>query len=281
MSEEGAERKGAPRLHLEGVYKWLGDHPVLQGVDLEIRPREILVVIGRSGCGKSVLLKHIIGLIRPDEGHVWVDGQDISQLDEAELLPIRRRFGMVFQGGALLDSLTVAENVGLGLVENFDLPPSEVARRVSGKLELVGLAGIEPMMPAALSGGMRKRVAIARALAMDPDIILYDEPTTGLDPIMSAIICGLIMDLRSTLGVTSVVVTHDMESAVQIGDCVAMLHRGNIRFEGAPQELREASDPAVRQFVEGRAEGPIQPGVADHWEAGRRQHRMSVRRQYS
>lgn len=239
------------------VHKRFLGNQVLKGVNLTIPKGETVVVIGRSGCGKSVLLKHIIGLMRPDSGSILVDGTDVASLRGDDLYEFRKKFGMLFQSSALFDSLSVWENVGLGLAEHTKLSKQEIRRRASEKLALVGLEGVEDARPAELSGGMKKRVGLARAIAMDPEVILYDEPTTGLDPIMADVINHLIVRLRSTLKVTSVAVTHDMKSAYQIGDRLAMLYDGKIVFEGTPEEIRHTQDEAIRQFIEGRAEGPI------------------------
>jgi phospholipid/cholesterol/gamma-HCH transport system ATP-binding protein len=237
--------------------KSFGDRQVLKGVNLTVRKGETVVVIGRSGCGKSVLLRHIIGLVKPDSGKIIVDGMDITESEGDELLELRKRFGMLFQGAALFDSLLVWENVGLGLIEHTDLSRDEIRRRVCEKLELVGLGRLDDVKPAALSGGMKKRVGLARAIAMDPPVVLYDEPTTGLDPIMADVINELIRSLQDALKITSVAVTHDIKSAYKIGDRLALLHGGRIVFEGTPDEVRSTGNEMVRQFVEGRAEGPI------------------------
>uniref|UniRef100_A0A832I417 ABC transporter ATP-binding protein n=1 Tax=Eiseniibacteriota bacterium TaxID=2212470 RepID=A0A832I417_UNCEI len=244
-------------IEIRGLRRRLGTKQVLDGVDLDVRKGETIVVMGRSGTGKSVLLKHVIGLMTPDEGSIRVDGVEIVGLRERELNAVRRRFGMLFQGAALFDSLTVGENVALPLREHTDLDRAEIARRVSERLEWVGLAGVEDMKPASLSGGMKKRVGLARAIAMDPDVVLYDEPTTGLDPIMADAIDRLIRGLQRRLGVTSVVVTHDMTSAFKVADRMAMLHDGRVVFTGTVDEARQTSDPLVRQFIEGTSEGPI------------------------
>lgn len=244
---------------IKGLTKRLGTRNVLDGVDLDIPTGQTVVVMGRSGTGKSVLLKHIIGLMQPDSGAIEVDGKNIVGLKERDMDEVRKRFGLLFQGGALFDSMTVGENVGLPLVEHTRLPAAEVRRRVTERLEWVGLKGVEETKPASLSGGMRKRVGLARAIAMDPAYILYDEPTTGLDPIMSDVINRLIRSLQKRIGVTSIVVTHDMNSAYHVGDTLAMLHEGRVVFTGTPDEARHTTDPLVRQFIEGSSEGPIRP----------------------
>lgn len=244
---------------IRGLRKRLGGRWVLDGVDLDIPDGKTVVVMGRSGTGKSVLLKHVIGLMQPDAGQIEVDGEPIVGLGEGELNRVRKRFGMLFQGAALFDSLSVGENVALPLREHTKLPDAEIRRRVAERLDWVGLEGIEDMKPASLSGGMRKRVGLARALSLDPAYILYDEPTTGLDPIMADVINRLIRSLQQRIGVTSIVVTHDLASAYHVGDLMAMLHEGHVKFTGSPEELRAASDPFVRQFVEGTSEGPDQP----------------------
>ncbi|HEY6866646.1 MAG TPA: ABC transporter ATP-binding protein [Candidatus Eisenbacteria bacterium] len=246
-------------IEIRGLSKRLGSKQVLDGLDLEVRSRETLVVLGPSGTGKSVLLKHIIGLMSPDAGSIKVKGEEIVGMDERNLDRVRRTFGMLFQGAALFDSMTVGENVGLSLVEHTSLPAREIRRRVSERLEWVGLKDVESMKPASLSGGMKKRVGLARAMAMDPEIILYDEPTTGLDPITGDVINQLIRAMQHRLGVTSVVVTHDLMSAYKVGDRLAMLYQGRVVFAGTPAEVRHTDHPMVRQFIQGSSVGPIQP----------------------
>lgn len=242
------------------IYKSFLLKRVLKGVDLIINPGETLVIMGQSGCGKSVLLKHLVGLISPDRGHVYVDGEDITHFRTKKLFEMRMRFGMVFQGAALFDSLTVAENVGLAIREHTDKPESEIAEICEQKLRMVGMTGVGDKRPAELSGGMKKRVGFARAIAMEPECVLYDEPTTGLDPIMADVINNLIIKLNDELDITSVVVTHDLASAYKVGDRIAMLHNGKIIFAGTPDEIRDTDNETIRQFVEGSAEGPIVTG---------------------
>jgi phospholipid/cholesterol/gamma-HCH transport system ATP-binding protein len=244
-------------IEIKDVFKSFRDNQVLQGVDLTIKKGETMVIIGRSGCGKSVLLKLIMGLLKPDSGRILVNGDDVTSLNDKELSQLRQKFGMLFQASALFDSMTVDENVGLGLIEHSSLPEEEIGRRVVEKLKMVGLSGVGEKKPAELSGGMKKRVGLARAIAMDPDFVLYDEPTTGLDPIMADVINDLIIRLRNTLSITSIAVTHDMVSAYKIADRIAMLYNGKIIFVGTPEEVKSTPDPTVRQFVKGMAQGPI------------------------
>ncbi len=245
------------------VWKSFGRKSVLRGLTLSIAAGETVVIIGQSGTGKSVLLKHIVGLITPDSGSILVDGVDITKLNRKKLFDLRMRFGMVFQGAALFDSYTVEENVGLAMREHTDLADDEVSRIAEEKLHMVGLAGIGDKWPAELSGGMKKRVGFARAIAMNPQCVLYDEPTTGLDPINSDVINNLIVKLSEELNITSIVVTHDLASAYKVADRIVMLHDGKVLFQGTPQEIRSTSNPIVRQFIEGRAEGPIVVGSAE------------------
>ncbi len=237
-------------IELKGLTKSFGDLKVLRGVDLKIGRGETVGIIGESGCGKSVLLKMIIGLLKPDSGSVFLDGQDLTKIKYKELVEIRKRFGMVFQGSALFDSLTVEENVGLGLRRHTKLSEGEIRKKIKWCLDHVGLEGVEDKFPAQLSGGMKKRVAFARAIAMDPQYLLYDEPTTGLDPVTARKINQLMGYLNRKLSVTSVIVTHNIIAVSRIADRVAMLHRGVIRFEGSSEELIGTEDPVVRQFVD-------------------------------
>ncbi|MBI4430686.1 MAG: ABC transporter ATP-binding protein [Candidatus Omnitrophica bacterium] len=244
-------------IEIADLYKSFDAKPVLEGLSLTIRKGETLVIIGRSGCGKSVLLKLIMGLLKSDSGRIVVNGQDVSMLSDEQLNKLRTRIGMLFQGGALFDSMTVGDNVGFSLIEHSDLPAPRIRQIVREKLRMVGLAGIEHLDPSQLSGGMKKRVALARAICQDPEIMFYDEPTTGLDPIMAEAINELIVNLNTTLKVTSIVVTHDMHSAYKVGNRIAMLFEGKIIGLGTPDEIKHSKDPIVQQFIHGSARGPI------------------------
>ena len=241
-------------IQLRHVTKRFGKLLVLNDLTLDVRKGECLVVIGASGTGKSVMLKHMTVLLRPDRGEVFFDGRRIDDLPERQLVPVRKRFGFLFQMGALFDSLTVAENVAFPVVEHTHKPREEVAEIVAEKLRLVGLPEAGAKMPAELSGGQRKRVALARAIALDPEVILYDEPTTGLDPIRSDVINELILKLQRELKVTSIVVTHDMNSAFKVADRVLMLHEGKIVFDGTPDEIKASEEDVVKRFVVGEAD---------------------------
>jgi phospholipid/cholesterol/gamma-HCH transport system ATP-binding protein len=246
------------KIRVVTLQKSFGDHRVLRGVHLEIRRGESMVVIGGSGSGKTVLIKCIIGLMRPESGEIYVDGREITSLNERMMNEVRRKFGMLFQGGALFDSMTVWENVGFGLRRQTRLREEEIKKIVSEKLKLLGLENIENLMPAELSGGMKKRVSLARAIAMEPEILLYDEPTTGIDPIMADAINGLIVQMKKKLNVTSIAITHDMKSAYRIADRIAMLYQGEIIEVGTPEEIKNSLNPIVQQFIQGKSEGPIQ-----------------------
>jgi phospholipid/cholesterol/gamma-HCH transport system ATP-binding protein len=237
---------------LEGVSKAFGAKVVLDGIDLEVRDGGTLAVIGGSGVGKSVLLKTIVRLIEPDAGRVRVDDQDVGSLDREALHELRRRVGYVFQFAALFDSMTVFDNVAMGLRRAGTMSRDDIRERVLESLRLVEMSGYEDRLPAQLSGGQRKRVGLARAIATRPKYLLYDEPTSGLDPVTTSVIDELIIRMADELGVTSVVVTHDMQSAYRVANRIAMLHAGHIRFEGTPEEIRESGDAVVRAFVEGR-----------------------------
>jgi phospholipid/cholesterol/gamma-HCH transport system ATP-binding protein len=248
-----------PKLRLRGVRKQFGDKIVLDGIDLDVMPRTSLVVIGGSGSGKSVLLKCILGLIEPDSGSIEIDGRDLMTMPRAEREAARAQIGMLFQNGALFDSLPVWENVAFGLLARQKVSRSAAPEHAASFLAQVGLAeSVGLLSPAELSGGMQKRVALARAIAAQPDILFFDEPTTGLDPIMGAIIDGLVVDCVKRLGSTAIAITHDMASAKRIGDAAAMIHKGRIIWTGPASELMNSGDPVVDQFTHGRREGPIQ-----------------------
>ncbi|MBI4746364.1 MAG: ABC transporter ATP-binding protein [Deltaproteobacteria bacterium] len=239
------------------LYKAFGPKKVLQGANLEIHKGESMVVLGGSGTGKSVLIKCIIGILTADAGQVYVAGKEVISMNESQLNVIRKRFGMLFQGGALFDSLSVWENVGFGLKQHTRLSDKEIKERAVEKLKLVGLFNVENLRTTELSGGMMKRVSLARAICMEPEILLYDEPTTGLDPIMADVINELIIHLKKTIKVTSIAITHDMVSAYKIADKIAMLYKGKIIEVGTPDEIRGSKNEVVQQFIHGRAEGPI------------------------
>ncbi len=245
------------KIDIKSLSKSFNEHKVLDSLDLTVEKGSTLVVIGRSGCGKSVLLKHIVGILQPDSGNVFIDDRDIWKLSDKELNALRMRMGMVFQGGALFDSMSVGENVGFSFLEHSNIGTREFIEKTEEALCMVGLCGIGNLMPSELSGGMKKRVALARAICTRPDIILYDEPTTGVDPITADSINELIRGLHDKLKVTSIVVTHDMKSAYKIADRIAMLYKGRIITEGTPQEIQNSTHPIVHQFINGLAQGPI------------------------
>lgn len=240
-------------IELRNVYKRFGKLLVLNHVNLSIEEGRCLVVIGASGSGKSVMLKHIVGLLKPDEGEVWFDGRRIDNFTERELVSIRQQFGFLFQMGALFDSMTVEENVGFPLVEHSNKSRGEIDRLVGHKLAMVGLPETRKKMTGELSGGQRKRIALARAIALEPRVILYDEPTTGLDPIRADVINELIIKLQRGLKVTSVVVTHDMQSAFKVADRIVMLYQGSFIFDGTVEQIKASADPIVQHFVRGEA----------------------------
>lgn len=244
-------------IELKDVCKAFGARQILSGVSLKVYKGETLVIMGGSGCGKSTVLRHMTGAIKPDSGSVFMKGQNIADLDEEGLDKLKKKFGILFQSGALFDSLNVKENVCLPLREHTKLDENIISIMVKMKLELVGLRGFDDLMPAQLSGGMKKRVGLARAIAMDPEIIFYDEPTAGLDPIVSGVIDKLILDLSNKLSITSVVVTHDMRSVFRIADRIAMLHDGKIIQVGTKEEFKSTANPMAKQFVNGEPEGPI------------------------
>jgi len=244
-------------IEIQKVSKRFNNNLVLHELSLNVQAGQTCVIIGRSGCGKSVLLKHIVGLLVPDSGKVLVQGKDVASLGELELAALRAKISMVFQGGALFDSMDVSDNVGFSLLEHTRMSKKEMCARVEESLALVGLGGIGNLLPSELSGGMRKRVALARAICIKPQIILYDEPTTGIDPISADNINELIRSLHDKLKVTSLVVTHDMKSAYRIADKIAMMYKGKIISEGTPEQIQQTRDPVVHQFINGLSKGPI------------------------
>lgn len=244
-------------ISVKNLTKSFGDRRILNGVSLDVYEGETIVVMGGSGCGKSTFLRHLIGSIRPDSGEVWMFGKNIAKSSDDEMDQIRKKFGMLFQSGALFDSMTVGENIALPLKEHTKLDHDIINIIVKMKLELVGLRGFENLMPSQLSGGMKKRVGLARAIVMDPKIVFYDEPTAGLDPVMTGVVDKLTIDLTKKLQITSVVVTHDMNSVFRIADRIVMLHQGNIVQIGSPDEIKNSKNPLVQQFIVGSAEGPI------------------------
>jgi phospholipid/cholesterol/gamma-HCH transport system ATP-binding protein len=252
---------GQTMIQLKKIFKSFGKNHVLRGINLEIKCGESMVVIGGSGTGKSVLIKCVIGLLHHDRGEIHVDGKEISNFNEGEWNELRKKFGMLFQRDALFDSLTVWENVGFALRRHTLLADEEIKAIAVEKLKLVGMTNVENLMPAELSGGMRKRVALARAIAMEPAILLYDEPTTGLDPVMANVINELIVTMREKLDVTSIAITHDMNSAYRIADRIAMLYMGEIIEVGTPDQIQKSQNPIVQQFIQGDVEGPITRGA--------------------
>lgn len=244
-------------IEIHNLYKAFGSQMILNNLSLNVRRGETKAIIGRSGVGKSVLLKNIVGLIRPDSGSIKVNGAEVTNLDEKAYNKLRMEIGLVFQGGALFDSMSVGDNVAFVLNEFMNLDKTTIKDRVHDALQMVGLKDIHDMMPSQLSGGMRKRVSLARVLCMEPQIILYDEPTSEVDPITAAALNNLIIELRDKLKVTSIVVTHDMNSAYKIADSIAMFYRGQVIADGKPDEIRHSSHPVVRQFITGQAQGPI------------------------
>ena len=249
-------------IKLVDVHKSFGSKKVLQGFSLEVNEGETMALIGYSGTGKSVAIKHIVGLLEPDRGTVWVDGKEVPKLRREELYELRSHIGYVFQFAALFDSLSIGDNVAMGLRKEGRLSEPEIMKRVAEALELVDLPGVESKFPAELSGGMRKRVGIARAIARQPKYLLYDEPTTGLDPVTSAIIDQLMIRMREKLGVTSIVVTHDMRSAYTVGSRIAMLYHGRVQQVGTVEEIQQTEDPVVRPFIEGKPDlDAVETGV--------------------
>lgn len=252
-----AARSSAPHIVVRNLARSFDGRKVLDGVSFEVARGETLVILGGSGCGKSTLLRHIIGSLKPDEGEITLMGKEITRMGDEEFSEVRKRFGMLFQGSALLNSITVGDNVALPLQEHTSLSPDIIDIMVRMKTSMVGLSGFENLMPSQISGGMKKRVALARAIAMDPEILFCDEPTAGLDPVMTAVVDVLINDLCKKLGMTAVVVTHDMASVYRIADRIVMLHKGKVVFCGTVPEIQSSTDPLVHQFIHGEADGPI------------------------
>jgi phospholipid/cholesterol/gamma-HCH transport system ATP-binding protein len=246
-----------PVVEVKDLVRKFGDRSVIDNLSFTIHRGETLVIMGGSGCGKSTLLRHIIGVMKPTSGSVKIFGEEITTMNDRQIEEIRRRFGMLFQSGALLASLTVGENVALPLLQHTDLSNDEVEETVTQKLQMVGLSGFNSLKPSEISGGMRKRVGLARALALDPELLFSDEPTSGLDPIMTAVVDKLTLELTRAEGMTAVVVTHDMTSAFRIATRMIMLGRGKILAQGTPDEIRTHPDPEVQQFINGEADGPM------------------------
>ena len=246
-----------PIIEVADLVRKFGDRAVINDVSLQVHRGETMVIMGGSGCGKSTLLRHIIGSMKPTSGSVKIFGQEVTSMNEQEIISVRRRFGMLFQSGALLASLTVGENVALPLLEHTENSPDEIEEIVRDKLRMVGLTGFEKLKPAEISGGMKKRVGLARALALDPELLFSDEPTSGLDPIMTAVVDQLTLKLTRGTGMTAVVVTHDMTSAFRIATRMIMLGRGSIIAQGTPDEIRNSPNPEVQQFIHGEPDGPV------------------------
>ncbi len=257
MAVDEARQTDDPMIEVRHLRKSFGNKVVLEDVNFSVSRGTVCAVMGGSGSGKSTILRHLIGAYKPDEGQIYLDGEEITCLSEREMERVRRKFGMLFQGGALLNSLTVGENIALPIRHHTDLPDETIEIMVKMKLELVGLRDAEHLKPSEISGGMQKRVSLARAIALDPKIVFYDEPSAGLDPVVSGVIDKLMSDLAKIMGITSVVVTHDMNSVFRIADRIIMLHRGRIVANGTPEEIKTASDPLVQQFVTGAPDGPI------------------------
>ena len=253
------DRQNGSMIAVHGLVKTIGAQEILRGVDLDVGRGETLAIIGRSGGGKSVLLKHLIGLMRPDAGEIWIEGQNIIDMSERNLASIRQKVGILFQGSALFDSMTVAENIAFPLREAGERDAKVLRKRVSEMLEVMELQGQEEKMPVNLSGGMKKRVGLARSIIRQPSCILYDEPTSGLDPVVSDSINRLIRRLQQRLGVTSIVVTHDMKNAFHVADRIAYLHEGQIYFQGTPEELRQSPDHILQDFLLGRSDEQLTP----------------------
>lgn len=251
------ERQDTLKISVRDLHKSFGDKKVLRGVSFDVHRGESLVIVGASGTGKSVTLKHIIGLLQPDSGQVLIDGTDLCCLSTREINKIRRQFGMSFQEGALFDSMSVFENIAFPLRRHTQMKEPEIRQRVSECLDLVHLDAVEDKRPSELSGGMRRRVGFARAISLEPEILLFDEPTTGLDPIMSDVIADLIREMDQTLNTTAVIITHDMKVAFKVADKISLIHQGLIIETGTAEEFQHSDNPMVQQFIEGRAEGPM------------------------
>jgi phospholipid/cholesterol/gamma-HCH transport system ATP-binding protein len=249
------------QIEIKKLKKSFGTNLVLDGIDLTIEDGKTTVVIGQTGCGKSVLIKHIIGLLNPDAGQIIVDGVDITRVTRNEFTDILKNFGVLFQSAALFDSMTTGDNVAFPLREHTKLPENKIMEIVEEKLAIVGLKGVESRYPSELSGGMKKRAGLARAIALDPKVLIFDEPTTGLDPVMSDTIDNLILDTQKRLGVTSIVISHDIPGTFKIAHRIAMLYKGKVVLYGSPDDFKNTKDPIVRQFLERRAEGPLQVEV--------------------
>ncbi len=246
------------KIEFQGIYKSFGDNHVLRGVDLSVDLGEVFFIIGQSGAGKSVLVKHLIGLLRPDQGRIYLDGQDVTDLKEKEFYPIRKRCAMVFQNSTLFDSMTLVENVALPIRKHLGANQEEAIEMAKDKLRLVGMKRYADRFPADFGDGMRKKVAIARALTLDPEFVIFDEPTTGIDPISAAMVDKLIRHLSDNVGVTSIVISHDLRSIFGIADRIAMLYQGKLRLDGTQQDFKESDDPVVQQFIQGLPDGPME-----------------------
>ena len=247
-----------PVIEIRNLVKSFGERRILNGVNLKIYKGEVMVIMGGSGCGKSTLLRHMIGVLKPDSGQVIIEGKDLNKLSQRELDKLRLKFGMLFQSGGLIDYMTIKENISLPLKEHTNLAQNVIDIIVKLKLNMVNMRGMGDLLPSEISGGMKKRAGLARAIALDPAYVFYDEPTAGLDPVVAAVIDKLILDFSKKLQVTSIVVTHDMQSVFRIATRIAMLHKGEIVQVGTPDEIRNSENPLVNQFINGKPEGPIQ-----------------------